>query len=379
MKKLSIRMRVTVLTALCLTAASVAMSIFMLIIVDSQIVNPIEFGVASDTVKESFGSTNEEQISQGDDIFIDNAGLIIESGVKKLKIYSILVLIAIIIFGTFIAWIIAGIAIKPLKDLNDNIRNITENNLSTEICGSFTNDEIGEIAVSFNKMLKRLNKAFQREKRFSAAAAHELKTPLTVMKSGIEVLELSESPDIDEYKETVAYLKKQVYRMTDLIKQLLDFASYSNSNDGTKETVDLKQMLSEIIDCEKKKCPKSIEIRTDLQECVCHANSVLIKQAITNLIDNAIKYSDEKGVVYISLKKDNKHIRIQIKDNGIGISKEAAEYIFEPFYREDKSRSRKTAGSGLGLSLVKEICEQCNYNIEYFENDPKGSIFVLTL
>lgn len=156
MKKLSMRMRVTVLTALCLTAASVAMSIFMLIIVDNQIVNPIEFGVASDTVKESFGSTNEEQISQGDDIYIDNAGLIIKSGVKKLKIYSVLVLIAIIISGTFIAWIIAGIAIKPLKELNDTIGNITENNLSTEVCGSFTNDEVGEIAVSFNKMLKRL-------------------------------------------------------------------------------------------------------------------------------------------------------------------------------------------------------------------------------
>lgn len=382
MKKISLRMRMTLVASLCLTIACIIMAIMFFWLANTQVVQYIDMYITTSEadIMELDGSVTSEYQPldavgiEGVDELLDKTLL---DGLREFYIVGICILMIDVAIGTVMAWIISGWSIAPVRDLDKQIKQIDEKNMTTRICDFSAGDELQNLAESFNSMLERLELAFLRERRFSAAAAHELKTPLTVMRASIDVLELSDHPTLKEYRQTINHLKKQLGRMTELVTDLLSFTkSYDKTNDAE---VALAPAVKRAIADLKEIYPKiQIEV-SRIDCCTIMAKASIVEKVFFNLLDNAAKYSNMNGTVTVELESDSEGITFCVRDNGMGISEAAAPYIFEPFYRGDPSRNQRISGAGLGLALVKAFTDIHGGTIKYFPNSPCGSVFTLTI
>lgn len=284
----------------------------------------------------------------------------------------------VILIGSILMYILAGLALKPVQKLADEIKTMDSGTLSKRITNYSAGDELNKLADSFNGLLNRLQMAFEREKRFSAAAAHELKIPLTVIKTDLDVLEIDGKPSRDEYRESITIVRKQTNRMISLVDSLMRLSMANNCirNDIIKIGSVLEEIVEELQENIKK---KEIVLQTEITSCMISGNNVMLKHALSNLVENAIKYNVQGGKIYILTQMEQNNCKIIIRDSGLGIEKEASEHIFESFYREDQSRSRAMGGAGLGLAITKEIIEQHGGSICYSTNFPHGSVFTVRL
>jgi signal transduction histidine kinase len=259
-----------------------------------------------------------------------------------------------VILGSLLMYVISGVALKQVRLLAQKIASIDKNELSFRITDFSAGDELNKLADSFNMMLTKLDIAFARESRFSADAAHELKTPLTVIKTNLDVLYLDESPTKEDCLESLEVVKKQTNRMIALVDDLLAMSTASVCNIDNYVEVDV--MLEEIAkEFDPKIKEMHIRFDMDVKACSVKANYVMLKHAISNILENSIKYNYQDGEIEIKAYPEENDCVIYISDTGIGISEEHVKYIFEPFYRVDKSRSRKIGGSGLGLAIAYDI------------------------
>lgn len=262
--------------------------------------------------------------------------------------------------------------------MKDEITSIDGKDLSVRIHMEHTGDELTELAQAFNQMLERVERAFERERSFSSGAAHELKTPLAVIQSNLDVLKLSENPTVEEYSDVINIVGRQTARMTRLIQDLFTMCSLHGY--ALDDKIDVEQLVREVLD-EKHAdiVSKNLCVQLDTMPVRITGNEVMLKHAVSNLIDNAIKYNLKNGSIHVSISSQSENCVIEIADTGIGIGAEAQLHMYEPFYREDKSRSRKVGGAGLGLSIVKSIVEQHKGEVQFRPNTPSGSVFTLVL
>lgn len=383
MKRLSLRMRMTVITSLCLTIACIVMVLALFWLANIQVVQYIDLEIPEDSmetireIQESFayGEWVEGEFPlEGAEEALSEAA---EEGLRNFYFTGAVILLLVILSGSVMAWVVSGWSIAPVKKLSQEIDHIDEQKLATHIDEFTAGDELQKLAESFNNMLKRLDYAFAREKRFSAAAAHELKTPLTVMKASMDVLELSEAPSREEYQETIDCMKKQISRLNELILELLSFARCQDS--GVQAEICLDEVLSRLMGELKSAYPEIALREEQVEPCTFMGNPALVERVLFNLLDNAAKFSPGGGTVSVRLYHEGEKTVFCVKDQGPGISQEAAAHIFEPFYREDQSRNRKIAGAGLGLALVKEFTDACGGTIVYSPNHPCGSVFTLSI
>lgn len=285
-------------------------------------------------------------------------------------------MIFVMVLGIAATYLLVGITLKPIKKLSKKMVKVDENSLCDHINMGARKDEIGSMASSFNKMLDRLHRSFQSQKNFAANAAHELKTPLSTMKAGIQVLQLDKNPDEKDYKGTIQMLEKSTDRLIHVVEDLLNLSSLQESS--MEDTILIDEIIDIILDeLLLTARQKNITLRTEGSQCIMKGNQVLIYRALFNLIENGIKYNNPGGEVVISQLTDNKTLKIQICDNGFGMSNDELEHIFEPFYRVDKSRSRAMGGSGLGLSIVKTIVTNHGGTLSVSSREGNGSIFTL--
>ena len=291
---------------------------------------------------------------------------------------SVYYMILIIVCGGVLTYYISGKALKPLDSLNSQIKNRSVHNLSETMDIPPTNDEIAELTRSFNEMTNKLNNAFMMQSRFSASAAHELRTPLAVLKTKVDVFKMKNAHSTDEYEALINIFEKQTQRLSELVYTLLDM---TNMNDEFEnESICLKDILEDIVsELSHIANEKEVTLYLDCDDSVVYGNTDLLYRAFYNIIENGIKYNIEGGKVTIKVKSDKKQIMIEIRDTGIGILDEEKKYIFEPFYRVDKSRSRELGGSGLGLSIVQSIITKHNGNIVVTDNENSGTCFQITL
>ncbi|MFJ7890482.1 sensor histidine kinase [Lysinibacillus xylanilyticus] len=291
---------------------------------------------------------------------------------------SVFFMLLIIVCGGILTYYISGKVLKPLNTLNSQIKNRTVHNLSESMDIPATNDEIAELTQSFNEMTDKLNNAFMMQSRFSANAAHELRTPLAVLKTKVDVFKKKHTHSTEEYDALISVFEKQTQRLSELVFTLLDM---TNMNDGFEnETICLKDILKDIVsEFSHIADGKDVKFNLDCDDSVVYGNTDLLYRAFYNLIENSIKYNIDGGKVMIKVKPDKKQIIIEIKDTGIGIPDEEKKNIFEPFYRVDKSRSRELGGSGLGLSIVQNIITKHNGNIVVTDNENGGTCFEIIL
>ena len=297
---------------------------------------------------------------------------------RQLNFTSALLLAAVCMVGTGLVYVVAGKSLRPIHDLNDAVSNISENNLNARISTEDRKDEVGELSQSFNVMLNRLEASFLRQKRFSANVAHELKTPLATINAGIQVLKLEEEPTLSDCLETLAITERNIKRLIPIVDDLMRLCD--EEEEFEMESIKLQDMFHAIAEeLNPLLKAKKIELTIDCKETLIYGNSRLVYGAFFNLIENGIKYNKIGGKINIVSKKENDFRTIQIIDTGDGISKEELPYIFDPFYCVNKSRSRKTGGSGLGLSIVRTIIDKHGWTIDVESELGVGTVFTIKI
>ena len=268
---------------------------------------------------------------------------------------------------------------ESLTYLSSRMRMISSKNLDERVDGIDSRDEIGELAQAFNQLLDRLHLAFKREQQFIADVAHELKTPLSTLRSTLEV-SLSHKRTSEEYRQALTEAVQETHRVSTTLKNVLDLA-WSETPMEQKNAVsfNLSGLMEELFELTQKiALKKNIKVHASFDKNIITIGfKEKLGRALLNIIDNAIKYSPQKGKVNITLKKNESKVIIEIKDNGIGISQKDISHIFDRFYRG--STREKTFGSGLGLAIAKAIINSHRGEIEVKSEIGKGAIFIITL
>ena len=273
--------------------------------------------------------------------------------------------------GFILAYPLSGLLLRPFRKLANDISNINEGNLNELLYIENPKDETGKIKLAFNKLLVRVSTVLERQSSFASNVAHELKTPLSVMKIYPETLD--EDSTIDEYKEVVAIEKKNVDRMIELVDDLLE---YSRDIDIKATIVSINDIIDKCLDDMKPLIDqKHITVHLDIVDEDVVTSKELLSRLIYNILSNATRYNKEKGSIYIEYKAKE----LSIRDTGIGIPEDKLEHIFEPLYCVDKSRSRELGGSGIGLAMVKRIADTLGYKIEVSSKVDRGTVFTIRL
>lgn len=306
------------------------------------------------------------------------------------RIRSMIATGIIILLSSIGTYFISRRALTPLHDLSTKIGKIQAQNLSESLEIPDSNDEISQLTASFNKMLSRLDDAFTAQKQFSASAAHELRTPLAVMQTNLEVFARKKIPSTEEYQEIFSLIQEQTGRLSHLAEILLDMTGIQTVE--RSETISLAELTEEVFcDLASVAEQKQIELIQRDGDCTVTGSYLLLYRAVYNLVENAIKYNHPSGKVTVTLHPGKVILDassqphpadcafIEISDTGIGISPEYQEKIFAPFFRVDKSRSRAMGGAGLGLALVTEIARQHGGQVKVLESNEKGSTIALML
>ena len=296
---------------------------------------------------------------------------------------SVIATTIIILLSSVCTYFLTKKALTPLQKLTSEVSQIQAQNLSTQLPVPNSKDEIAQLTSSFNEMLTRLDNAFSTQKQFSANAAHELRTPLAVLQTNLEVFEKKQKPEMIEYRQLFTMIKEQTARLSQLVGTLLDMTNLKSV--PRTDQVSLEELVDEVfcdLDPIAEKAGISIHFNDssnqDLHTDVT-GSYVLLYRAVYNLVENAIKYNRPHGSVSVSVKQENGQAMVLVTDTGIGISPENQKKIFDPFFRVDKSRSRAMGGAGLGLALVDSIVKEHRGTVKVLESSSAGSTIVLML
>lgn len=311
---------------------------------------------------------------------------------------SVIATTIIILLSSVCTYFLTKKTLTPLQKLTSEVSQIQAQNLSTQLAVPNSKDEIAQLTSSFNEMLTRLDNAFSTQKQFSANAAHELRTPLAVLQTNLEVFEKKQEPEMVEYQQLFTMIKEQTTRLSQLVGTLLDMTNLKSV--PRTDQVSLEELVDEVfcdLDPVAEKAGISIHFddsssqdwHTDVHTPDASAlnnnirnitgSYVLLYRAVYNLVENAIKYNRPNGSVTVSVKEKNGQAMILVKDTGIGISPENQKKIFDPFFRVDKSRSRAMGGAGLGLALVDSIAKEHGGTVKVLESSETGSTIALML
>ena len=311
-------------------------------------------------------------------------------------IRSIIATASIILLSGIGTYFLTKKTLAPLQKLNRDVSQIQAQNLSARLAVPDSKDEIAQLTASFNEMLTRLDNAFSAQKQFSASAAHELRTPLAVLQTNLEVFEKKKDPELAEYKQLFIMIQEQTVRLSHLVGTLLDMTNLKSV--PRADQISLEELTDEVF-CDlnsvaekagislilgfQKPAPGAVSPDHNLYQLqsshTITGSYVLLYRAVYNLVENAIKYNRPGGSATVSIHQKDDQVLIMVKDTGIGISPENQEKIFAPFFRVDKSRSRAMGGAGLGLALVDSIAREHGGSVKVLESSEKGSTIALVL
>ena len=376
MKKLSLRMRLTLLSALVMASVAVILTSMFLFGADRIFVRDLEQKMTFQPQDIIITSVKKEGVPN-ENMDLQEVTVSLKKTGTQFNLWGMAALFLVLILGTGATWLMAGHVLKPLKELSSAIEEISGNDLSNRVEIQGRQDEIGRLARSFNHMMDKVSASFERQKRFSASAAHELKTPLATILVNLEVLELDGKTSPDRMEKVLTIVKANTERMIRLVEDLMRLTS--DKDHEMEEEVELSEVfaitlyeLSPLI--RKKDLTVSIENTPDIS---LTGSRVMLYRVMSNLLENAAKYNREHGSISIVTGRDDNGVTVKIEDTGIGIPEEALPHIFEPFYRVDQSRSRAVGGAGLGLPLVKDIVEKHGGEVTVKSAAGEGTTFIL--
>lgn len=277
---------------------------------------------------------------------------------KRYRLVLSISILSIMLISASGGFIISRKALAPVKDISETIDKISESNLSERINVENVPKELQILASSFNRTFDRLEITFNRQRQFVADASHELRTPLSVIMSQSEIA-LRKERSLEEYKNTLTSVMEAAKMMSATVRKLLTLTRLSTDTVGLKlETINLSEIIHKsvkLLSSLAEQTGNNIDIALGTEPLLIYGDRAALLELFTNLLDNAIKYNVPQGKISLSARKENGFIVCEIKDTGIGIPEEDLDKVFDRFYRVDKSRSKESGGSGLGLSISQEI------------------------
>ena len=308
-------------------------------------------------------------------------GCTIAPEMKELRVAAVTLALAggvILLLGLAGGWWLTGRAIRPIAGISAAAAKISAGDLSQRISQTETESELGQLAAVLNSTFARLEAAFTQQQQFTSDAAHELRTPVTVMLTQTQTA-LNRERTPAEYRATVEACQRAAQRMRRLIESLLALARLDAGQEPMKrQNFDLAGLVR---DCAEHVQPlaenRGVTFHLDIQPADCTGDAERLAQVVTNLLTNAIQYNQPNGEVYVATTAQSGFAVVTVRDTGVGIPAEDVPRVFERFYRSDKSRT--TDGNGLGLSICKAIITAHGGSIEVASEPGAGTTFTLRL
>ena len=296
----------------------------------------------------------------------------------NLMLIALIVMPLLIVLAALGGYLIARRAFRPLDQITSTAAAINEAaDLSRRVDIPPGHNEFSRLALTFNQMFAHLERLFDAEQQFTADASHELRTPVSVIKSACEYAEkYGETPE--EQRETLAMIHRQADKMTALIGQLLSITRLDQGTDMVhRERVDLSELVQNI--CREQTYPPQRLLPEVEPGITARVDAALLTRLLQNVIDNGFKCGKEGGHVWVSLRQAADEVQLTVRDDGIGIPKEQQEKIWKRFYQVDPSRSGERGGAGLGLSMVQKIAQAHGGTMSLESIAGLGSTFTLHL
>ena len=380
MKKMSLQWRLTCITTLCIAIICGCLTMFVykngVYYIDSlqKAVN----AQGDDSADNSGNDSEEIYISIPEDKwdeFANDFSVQVYNNKEDYIKNSLIISALLAILGGVATYFISGHALKPLREFSDKIEEVQVQNLADSRIEESKIKELNQLSVSYNKMLERLQDAFEVQRQFTANAAHELRTPLSLMQVQLDLYHSTQHPGSDaDTLQMIKMVTEQNDRLSKMVKTLLDMSELQTV--GRDEQIIMDDLVDEVLeDLEPLAQEKNIKLIGKCKDITMVGSDILIYRLVYNLVENAIKYNHSGGQVTVTAYKEQAHIYLSVADTGSGIPKELRERVFEPFFRVDKSRSRKLGGVGLGLALVHEIVRVHDGSITVKSNPSGGTIF----
>jgi signal transduction histidine kinase len=292
---------------------------------------------------------------------------------QRVVLFALTLAVLVVVFSIYFS----GILTKPLTNVVNSIDRMTEGYMEEGVSFKGYN-EIEKISDSFNHMINRMQKLENSRQEFVSNVSHELKTPITSIKVLADSLLMQEDTPVELYREFLEDIADEIDRENKIINDLLSLVKLDKTaGDMNIVAININELLEQIL---KRLSPiakkQNIElIYESFRPVIAEVDEVKLSLAISNLIENGIKYNTSDGWVRVSLNADHKYFFIKIADSGIGIPEEAQDSIFERFYRVDKARSRETGGTGLGLAITKNAIQMHRGAIKVYSKEGEGTTF----
>ncbi len=293
---------------------------------------------------------------------------------------SVIVGILMIILGAFSVFL-ADRTVRPLRRITEVIENVTEG-YSDDVLHVDTYAETRQLCEAFNKMLGRLKLLDESREEFVSNVSHELKTPMTSMKVLADSLLEQDGVPVEMYQEFMQDIAREIDRENRIITDLLSLVKMDRSGQTMNiESMNINDLLEQILKrlkpiAEKKNVEMVME---SFRPVIAEIDEMKFSLAISNLVENAIKYNRENGWVHVSLNADHKYFYIKVEDSGIGIPEADQDHIFERFYRVDKSHSREIGGTGLGLAIARNAVIVHRGAIKVHSSEGEGTTFTVRI
>lgn len=379
MKRLSLQWRITLLTALLIAGTCICLNLLLYhsgaASIDS--LNGFVFEYTPESSEDPDGlaiEISDSQMSEFISRFSDEAYDVKTDFGRK----GWLITVAVTIVSAAIAYFVSGQALKPLRKLSQQAEKIDQDSISDIRLNEDTVKEFRQLSISVNLMLDRLSESFATQRQFSGNAAHELRTPLAIMQTKLELFAAEHKNMEGDTAELVRSQAEQLDRLSRLVHTLLEMSNLSSA--PRSDRIELAALVEEIItDLTPLASQNDITMEQDCDNVVITGSDALIYRLVFNLIENAVKYNRRGGSVNVSVHKENSDVVVRVSDTGCGIPEEYRESIFQPFFRVDKSRSRQMGGVGLGLALVHEIAVLHGGSVRAEPGNKVGTVFIVTL
>ena len=375
MKRMSLQWRLTCITTLCIAIICGCLTMFIY-------KNGVYY---MDSLQEAVNAREDDNEGDSDEIYIsipedkweefaNDFSVQVYNNKADYKRNSLIISALLALLGGVATYFISGHALRPINEFSDKIEEVRAQNLADSRIEENKIKELNQLSVSYNKMLERLQDAFEVQRQFTANAAHELRTPLSLMQVQLDLYHSTQHPGSDaDTLQMIKMVTEQNDRLSKMVKTLLDMSELQTV--GRDEQIIMDDLVDEVLeDLEPLAQEKNIKLIGKCKDITMVGSDILIYRLVYNLVENAIKYNHSGGQVTVTVYKEQKHIYLSVADTGSGIPKELRERVFEPFFRVDKSRSRKLGGVGLGLALVHEIVRVHDGSITVKSNPSGGTI-----
>jgi signal transduction histidine kinase len=296
-----------------------------------------------------------------------------------LVVYGVLVLLVVSVVGVAGAWILAGRALRPLHQVTATAQRLSEETLDERLRYSGADDEVAELAATFDAMLDRLAEAFDAQKRFVANASHELRTPLAVMRTEVDVTLDDPDADLSEYRRMARVVRDASERANALVEALLVLAR-SEAQAGRRLVRKVEADLADGVEAalaamEKEIKRLSLRVTSDLRPAPVVGDPSLLDRLAGNLVENAVRYNHLHGEIWITTSANADHARLVVANTGFEVEQADVPGLFQPFRRGGRERTG-ARGAGLGLAIVRAVCGAHGGSVSALARDDDGGLEV---